>query len=58
MVKEIKKAAQKPSLEMYKDEIRKIAEGVYKKRVASNRPGDELSDWLQAEKEVKKKYSL
>jgi hypothetical protein len=58
MVKEVKKAQPKPSLEMFQDEIRKIAEGIYIKRTASNKPGDALSDWLQAEKEVKKKYKL
>jgi len=58
MAKETKKQQQKPSLEAYQGEIKKLAEETYKKRAASNKPGDELSDWLQAEKEVKKKYGL
>ncbi len=53
-----KEAKKKPSLEAYKEEIRKRAEEIYGKRAAENKPGDELSDWLQAEKEIKRKYSL
>ena len=49
---------QKPSLESFQEEIRKLAEEVYKQRVAANKPGDALSDWLQAEKDIKKKYGL
>ncbi len=48
----------KPSLEAFQDEIRKLAGEIYKKRIASNKPGDALSDWLQAEKDIKKKYGL
>ncbi len=58
MVKEIRKPPQKPTLETVQEEIRIIAEEIFKKRVASKKPGDALSDWLQAEKEVKKKYGL
>jgi hypothetical protein len=58
----VKKMAQepkkKPSLEAFQDEIRKLAGEIFKKRVAANKPGDALSDWLQAEKDIKKKYSL
>ena len=58
MAKEAKKQQQKPSLDAYKDEIRKRAEEVFKDRSDRNKPGDELSDWLQAEKDIKKKYGL
>lgn len=58
MVKEAKKPPQKLSLEAFQEEIRLLAEENYKKRAASNNPGDALSDWLQAEKEVKKKHKL
>jgi len=54
MAKEVKK----PSLEVFQNEIRKFAEEIYRKRVAGKKPGDALSDWLEAEKEVKKKYGL
>ena len=58
MVKEEKITNQKPNLAMFWEEIRKLAEEIYKKRVESNKPGGELSDWLQAEIEVKKKYKM
>jgi hypothetical protein len=48
----------KPSLDAYKEETRKRAEEVYKQRAAANKPGDTLSDWLQAEQDIKKKYGL
>ncbi len=53
-----KKAEQKPSLEAFQVEISKLAEEVYRKRIAGKKQGDALSDWLQAEKEVKKKYKI
>jgi hypothetical protein len=51
----MKKTPQKPTLDALRGEIGKLAGEIYKKRTASNKPGDHLSDWLQAEKEVKKK---
>ena len=47
-----------PTLESYWEEISQRAEEIYKSRIASNKPGDQLSDWLQAEKEIKKKHHL
>lgn len=35
------------------EEIRAIAEEIYQKRLATGTPGDDLSDWLEAEKSVK-----
>lgn len=58
MANEVKKSQQKPNLETFWKEITKRAEEIYKIRIASNKPGDQLSDWLQAEKEVKIKYKL
>jgi hypothetical protein len=58
MAKEVKKPSQIPSLETFWGEISKLAEEIYKKRIATNKPGDQLSDWLQAEKEIKKKHKL
>lgn len=58
MAKNAKKLNQEPSLEVYQTEIRKRAAEIYKERTASKKPGDGLSDWLQAEKEVQKKYKL
>jgi hypothetical protein len=58
MAKAEKKVQTKPSLEIFQTEIHLVAEGIYKKRMANNQPGDALSDWLEAEKEVKKKYKM
>jgi hypothetical protein len=49
---------QKPNLEMFWEEISILAEKIYKKRVESNEHGSQLTDWLQAEIEVKKKYKM
>ncbi len=53
-----KATKQKPTLEALQGEIRNLAAEIHKTRIMSNRQGDELSDWLEAEKEVKKKYGL
>jgi hypothetical protein len=47
-----KKPQQKPSLESFQEEIRKE---VFKQRTVAGKPGNALSDWLQAEKDIKKK---
>jgi hypothetical protein len=52
------KTIQQPTNEELNEEILKRAEEIYKNRSAANKPGDALSDWLQAEKDIKKKYSL
>lgn len=38
------------------EEIRERAKQIFMER--GDTPGDALSDWLQAEKEIKKKYNL
>ena len=53
-----KNPSQKPTLKAYWDEISHLAAEIHKKRVVSNLPGDQISDWFQAENEVKKKYNL
>ncbi len=58
MAREKKSGTPKVSLENFQEEIRKRAEEIYRERVANNKPGDSLSDWLQAEKEIKKKYGI
>ena len=44
-----------PSLEKYMDAISKRAEEIYRARIEANKPGDQISDWFQAENEIKKK---
>ena len=41
-----------PSKSLNSEKIRMRAEEIYKARVNNGGHGDELSDWLQAEKEV------
>ena len=47
-----------PSLEQVKAEIEKRAKEIFKKREETKAAGDALSDWLQAEKQIKAKYHL
>lgn len=51
-----KKQSDISSLNDLREEIRRRAEELYSIRGGS--PGDELSDWLAAEKEMKKKYGI
>jgi hypothetical protein len=51
-----KKSTNIPSDNDLREEIRRRSEELYIKRGGS--PGDELSDWLAAEKEIKKKYGI
>lgn len=45
-------------LEEFLDEVRERAHEIYEERNARGLPGDSMSDWLQAEKELKKKYNF
>ncbi len=57
--KEIKETEKKAiTVAQLTEEIRKKANEIYLKRVKENKPGDELSDWLEAEKIIKEKYGL
>ncbi len=56
--KKTKQKSSQPTLGALQGEITQLAESIYQKRTAARKPGDSLSDWLQAEKEVKKKYGL
>jgi hypothetical protein len=40
------------------DEIREKAFEIFNHRQANNIPGDELNDWIQAEKLIREKYKL
>ena len=53
-----KSAAAKPDLTKYLDEIKKRAFEIYTERQKTKTPGDSLSDWLKAEKDIKIKYKL
>jgi len=48
----------KPELEKFLEEIRKRAYEIYQERIKTKAPGDQLSDWLKAEKEIKAKYKM
>ncbi len=49
-----------PSIDLgqFKAEIEKRAKEIFLKRQKTKSPGDELSDWLAAEKEIKSKHLL
>jgi hypothetical protein len=53
-----KKAAPILGVDQLEREIRAEAQKVYENRRAKGLPGDELSDWLEAEIVIKKKYRL
>jgi hypothetical protein len=52
------KAGLSISLGLFKDEIEKRAQGIFLNRQDSKAAGDALSDWLQAEKEVKANHLI
>jgi hypothetical protein len=47
-----------PRLEQFKAEIVAKAKEIFLKRQVTKAEGDALSDWLQAETEIKEKYHL
>ncbi len=47
------KGSGKAGQKSMEEEIRAAAEEIYRKRLAAGQNGDELSDWLEAEKIVK-----
>jgi hypothetical protein len=53
-------APKKPQikLEALQEEIRKRAQLVFEDRVKRGLEGNDLSDWLKAEKEIKAKYGI
>ncbi len=51
-----KKPAARPEFNNFLDEIKKRAHEIYLERQKNGIGGDEISDWLQAEEEVKNKY--
>ena len=53
-----RKKAAPPRLEDFKAEIVSRAREIFLKRQETKAEGDALSDWLQAEKEIQKKYHL
>jgi hypothetical protein len=48
----------KPNLKNFLGDIEKRAYEVYLERMKAGKTGDEMGDWLQAEKDVKAKYKL
>ncbi|KAF0156225.1 MAG: hypothetical protein FD159_1828 [Syntrophaceae bacterium] len=52
------KRTKKPDLKAFLEEVEKKAYELYEKRIESGVSSDEISDWFQAEKEIKEKYKL
>ncbi len=46
------------NLKNFLGEIEKRAYEVYLERMKKGEPGDEMTDWLQAEKDVKAKFKI
>ena len=57
-VKEAVKPAVKPDLREFLGEIEQAAYSIYLERRKNSEPGDEMSDWLKAEKQIKMKYRI
>ncbi|GAB4221606.1 MAG: hypothetical protein Kow009_11830 [Spirochaetales bacterium] len=58
-VKNTRKAASRssePSVEQLQEQIRAKAYEFYLRRISTGEPGDDLSDWLRAEAEIKQQY--
>jgi hypothetical protein len=53
-----KNAGTQLSLESFKAVVEKRAKEHFLMREATNEPGDALSDWLAAEREIKKEYKI
>jgi len=52
------KKTAKPDLKDFLEEVEKKAYELYQKRIKSGVAGDDISDWFQAEQEIKEKYKL
>ncbi|NPV00426.1 MAG: hypothetical protein HPY53_03490 [Brevinematales bacterium] len=48
----------KPNMENYLKEIEVKAYQIYQERKKNNIPGDQFTDWVQAENEIKSKYNI
>ncbi|MBN1882291.1 MAG: DUF2934 domain-containing protein [Deltaproteobacteria bacterium] len=53
-----KPARKKVDLGEFLEEIRARAHEIFEQRTRDGISGDDLSDWLQAEAEIKKKYKI
>lgn len=49
---------EKPNLKNFLGEIEKRAYEIYLGRMKAGVSGDEMSDWLKAEKDIKTKYKI
>ncbi|MBP1711620.1 MAG: hypothetical protein H6Q49_1822 [Deltaproteobacteria bacterium] len=52
------KKTKRPNLQEFLDSVEKRAYELYQERIISGAPGDDISDWFQAEKEMKTIYKL
>ena len=48
----------KPNMKNYLKEIEVKAYQIYQERKKNNIPGDQFTDWVQAENEIKAKYNI
>jgi hypothetical protein len=52
------KSPAKPDLKNFLMEVEKKAYDLYQERIKTSAPCDDIADWFQAEREIKKKYNL
>ncbi len=55
---ETNKSASKSEMKDFLGEIKKRAHEIYLERMQKGIGGDEMSDWLQAEEEIKSMYKM
>ncbi len=53
-----KTAAKKVDLSNFLEEIKAKAYDIFEERDRNGQPGNEMSDWLAAEAEIKRKYNI
>ena len=58
MAKKKAETAQAVDLQNFLKEIEIRAFVIYLDRTQNNLPGNEMSDWIEAEKEIKEKYGI
>jgi DNA relaxase NicK len=56
--KAIVKTNNKSEYELFLNEVQKKSYEIYEKRLQNDQNGDQLSDWLKAELELKSKFNI
>ncbi len=54
----VKKSPARPDLSKFLSEVQQKAYEIYLERQKTGQSGNEMSDWLKAEKEIKNRYKI